>query len=608
MFEHPLGLIALLALPAIAYLHLFRRKFQPRTVSALFLWSDESRTPISGRQRERLPKSLSLACELLAALCLALALAGPRGCSERQAEHLVVTLDGSASMGARARGGRTVADDARVRVEERIRALPNGSRVTVVQSGARPDVIVGPAAFPKEALRGLERYVPTAMHHDLAPSLALALQISGGGRVWCVTDALAQEVLQDDVEVLALGAPSDNVAIVHASRAAGFGANAERDSVELTLASFASVERDVQVTAVLPLEGDRAVSEAKSVRLQPRERRTLRFEIASAAGPLEVRIDDDALAIDDRAWLAPLPRRTVSLRAELSESNTRALRLASGSSATLGRWLDLAEDVREAPDATSAHVLLTDGAPGGPATWTIEFAPLGAERKEFIGPFLADKRQPLLAGTTLEGIVWSTDPGVRLSGAPLVSAGNLPILVEDRRDGARAFVFAIDPSRSSLQRSLDWPILLANLIEMRRAELPGASATNLYVGDEVLWRAATSEMAVLRLVGPRLEREITERPVTALAAFERPGLYALERGGQTVARFGVTFSDATESDLSTRTSGERPSTAASASARPTTSWIALLFLVLALAALLADWWVLGERSTTSPAHAVRGSW
>jgi hypothetical protein len=38
MFATPLGLLALLAIPAIVAIHLFRRRFPVRPVAGLFLW------------------------------------------------------------------------------------------------------------------------------------------------------------------------------------------------------------------------------------------------------------------------------------------------------------------------------------------------------------------------------------------------------------------------------------------------------------------------------------------------------------------------------------------------------------------------------------------
>src|SRR5439155_8118609 len=142
-----LGLLALLAIPAILALHLFKRRFRPQVVSALFLWGGAERMPLSGRKRERLQSSLSLWSEILAAICLALAFSGPQGCTQQASEHLVIVLDASASLGAHA-ATETFRDRVVQCVEERVRALPPGSRVTLIESGTRPSLLAGPAAFP----------------------------------------------------------------------------------------------------------------------------------------------------------------------------------------------------------------------------------------------------------------------------------------------------------------------------------------------------------------------------------------------------------------------------------------------------------------------------
>jgi hypothetical protein len=96
------------------------------------------------------------------------------------------------------------------------------------------------------------------------------------------------------------------------------------------------------------------------------------------------------------------------------------------------------------------------------------------------------------------------------------------------------------------------------------------------------------------------EREITERAVTVLDGFDQPGLYTLERNGQVVARFGVRFQDAHESDLRALSSGARETTVAAATAPPVGSWIDMLLIGLVVAALLLDWFLLDR-----PHSAVR---
>ena len=48
MFATPLGLLALLAIPAIVAIHLFRRRFPVRPVAGLFLWQVMRQTPEEG--------------------------------------------------------------------------------------------------------------------------------------------------------------------------------------------------------------------------------------------------------------------------------------------------------------------------------------------------------------------------------------------------------------------------------------------------------------------------------------------------------------------------------------------------------------------------------
>src|SRR3989442_10262806 len=100
MFTTPLGLLALLAIPAIVAIHLFRRRFPTRPVAGLFLWQVVRQTPESGGKISKLPVTASLILECLAALAFALIIAGARLQPAGVSEHLVVLLDDSASMAA----------------------------------------------------------------------------------------------------------------------------------------------------------------------------------------------------------------------------------------------------------------------------------------------------------------------------------------------------------------------------------------------------------------------------------------------------------------------------------------------------------------------------
>ena len=81
-FANPWGLLGLLALPAIAVIHLFHRRFPPLPIAGLHLWGVETRKESPGRKRERLPLTRTLLLELLAALLLTLLIADPRDAAD----------------------------------------------------------------------------------------------------------------------------------------------------------------------------------------------------------------------------------------------------------------------------------------------------------------------------------------------------------------------------------------------------------------------------------------------------------------------------------------------------------------------------------------------
>jgi len=647
VFLHPLGLLALAAVPAVVALHLYRRRYEPRTVSALFLWSTEDRTEAAGRKREPLRRSRSFWFEVLAALALALVFAGPRPLVMREARHLVLVLDSSASLGARDSRG-SLRDEALAIARERIRSLPRDSRVTLLVSSVRPELLAGPAALPMEALEALETFEPGRAHHDLGATLSLALELSGSRAVTLITDTIDVGAVPPEVEIVALGRPAPNAGIVAVSRRRDTGGSAlasaldgstpegtsstAAERVSLTLASFA--ERAIERTLRLETE-DGAVFATRAVRLEPRAETHLSFDLPDGAPPLIARLVApasaagsaattpsnpsahlDALAADDIAWLAPAPRRMLRLASTLPAALGAALGVDTPARpSNIDRWLDLVPEAIDAINPAVAHLVLSAALPlpsEASAAWTLAIAAPGEERTHFIGPFLTDPTHPLLQGVTLEGIVWSAAANVTLVGAPFVSAGDQPIATEIREGARVAWLLNLDAARSSLHRSPDWPILLANAAEARRAALPGAAATTLALGEPLRYRV--ERPTTLRWTKASGEagtpREMRVADLLTLDDIDLPALYELAEldasGNPTSStHVGVSLCDRSESDLSTRSSGVRAAIADEATVRAGFSWIEVALLTLALACIALDWWALAPGSTASSPRASR---
>jgi Ca-activated chloride channel family protein len=585
-FGAPLGLLALLALPAIVILHLFRRRLRQRRVAGLFLFREGPLVASAGRRRTRLMRSLSLLCELLAALCAALLLGGldlGAGGSER---HLVVVLDDSASMSAIGPDG-SPADRARAAVAA---AAQQAGRVTLVLTGARPTLRLGPRESSALAAQALADWTPSQPAHDPGPALALALELAGPeDRMLVLTDD-PQLQPPPRCELAAVGAPLGNAALLSARRLA-------RPGGETLLADVGWWGPTAGETTLRVESAAGASLLARSVALEPGQVAHLSLDLTASREDLWVRLSDDALALDNEALLLPEPARTVRVASLLDAEAARLL--------ALERALAALEGVETVTDPAAADLLVT-GAPGALAQGRTELvvgAP-GAERNEWIGPFLMDRRHPLVSGLSLQGVVWSAAPG-ELDGVPLVLAGRQPLLAEAVEGSATRVLVDLDPARSNFAQSPDWPILLANVVERARATLPGPELVNVRVGDALVWRPPHGDVeAACELVGPDGARQPSRggRPVVFEA--RRTGLHVLEREGAPLARYSVRFADARESDLSGRgarsEAARQPPQAAGAGAaaiahgsagRVEARWLAALMLL----AVAGDWLALRRR-------------
>lgn len=598
MFTTPLGLVALLGVPLVLALHLFQRRFPPREVSALFLWREHDQSSPAGRRRQKLVRTPSFWCELLAALLLGLALGGPQACGSQPAEHLVVVLDASASMTARPPGqtdASSLADQARSAVTERIDELPADSRCTLISSGRRPQLLAGPAALPGEAKDALDRWIPGLGSHGPEDTLALATEVSGGGSVLFVTDHAPPSSLPPAVELLAIGRPAGNLAIAAASRTRSSDGQGER--VTFVVQSFDERPRHAQLELSLAQpDGTKAAAiKTLALDLEPGGRVTQTIELPRLEEPLKLSLPPDALELDNHAWLVPNPERILNLATTLSPELCRALGLTSSAAddpgaASIDRLLQLIPSSTLAPSPETAHLVIAGAETGGPRTWTLALEAPGPERVDLLGPFLKALGSPLVQGTTLQGIVWSHAAGFEPPGEPLISAGNTPLYTR----AGRVFHLSLDPTRSTLMRSPDWPILLTNLAEARRAELPGPARTNLRTGGELVYRVL--EPSHFRLSGVSIDPiEADAREELLLAMPPRPGLFELEVGAfaapdaapRTQLLAVNLFGDA-ESDLRGLESLHTRSELDVALEETATSWLQALLVCAALAALVLD--------------------
>jgi hypothetical protein len=201
---------------------------------------------------------------------------------------------------------------------------------------------------------------------------------------------------------------------------------------------------------------------------------------------------------------------------------------------------------------------------------------------------------------TLEGVVWSAPRLPALGGAPLVSAGDEVLFSEERDDARSIWRIKLDVKRATLARSPDWPILLSNLAEARRAQLPGFSRTSVRIGESLVYRAgaelaSATPAAMYVLTAPSgKSREISPRAELWIDGVEEAGVHTLALGGAQLGEFAASFVDGRESDLSSLSSGLWPADAAGDRPELDFSWIELALAAGALAFVLLDFHVLAR--------------
>ena len=212
---------------------------------------------------------------------------------------------------------------------------------------------------------------------------------------------------------------------------------------------------------------------------------------------------------------------------------------------------------------------------------------------------------------TLDGVVWSgAVPLVRDAVRPVVSNGDQVLVgmpIGPTRTGT-AILFNLDLDRTNLIRSPDWPILISNLVEMRRQSLPGPERWNYRSGEWVRVRLDRDPKGPLRYRCGAVERALPAGRQLEFIAPSPGGLLQILEGDQVLFEIGVNFLDEVETALRQSVDGRcRRSSPTSPACAPRAGAASdpLFWILLAIggAAMLVNWCLLsaGPPSARGPA-------
>lgn len=579
---NPFGLLALLALPIIIGIHLFRRRFRPRPVAGLFLYGHQPQVPASGRTRSRLRRTLSLLCELLAALAITWYLSDPHLADRDQARHLVLVLDSRLRLHARDTDGSTAEVRARAAAGAAIAALDRDDRVTLIASGAPPRLLAGPGARPAAARAAIDGWHADRAWHELDEAIALAIELGGSGAQVSTVSDRVPEGLPKSVGALACGRAASTSGIADARWLRD--GQGERLTVRL-LAQGGSGDRHLAV-----VDARNAVLSQQVVALTAGTPVVLTIAVAPGldeGASLGLRLlGDDPFPDDDAVTLLRPAPRHVSVRIELPETLAAPVRKA----------ITANTDAVEVAAGQAAHLLITaEDAPPPQGSWRMQVTAGAAQ--PVLGPFLARSGDPLLADLDCTGVLWSGGGAVPRDQEALLLAGDTVLIGGSRRGRDRLLILSCEPSRSTLTRHSAWPVLWANLVAARSAALPGPRDPNLALGASVRFPLppGVREAVLLDPDGGRAVLRADADGEILIPGLERPGIHRLlQREGENekpwIALNGLAL-DPRQADLAGAVTAvqDAASTGRSTVERERGPLAHLLPLVLAAALALTAW-------------------
>lgn len=622
----PSGLLLLGLLVPLVVLYILKIQRRRRVVASTWLWAEAQRDLMARSPWRRLRARIPLVLQALALLALGLAFARPatRG-RALTGDHVAIILDVSASMSARADGAaagvdpRTRLDLAKAAARDILASLAPGGDALVLEAG-RDARLLAPLDRDKVRLAAVvDRATPREVEGDLGAAVALAVdrlqRLGGSRRVVVITDGnLARPASLSGaalpLEIITVGAPVDNAAIVRVDVRAGTDPVLGTPEVQgfLVVENFGRAPRPLYVT--MREQNVEGVLASRREVIAPGERRAVQLDFHPAPGDRNKGLvfeisPHDAMPADDVAYArVPAGDQLPVFLAGASPWMERALaadsmvELRAGTMADLGaagfdRDTFVVIDGACPPSPPGGDLLIVHPPPGACFGTTVGAV---VEHPELTSWETADPRLRFL---TLEGVHVARanllEPGGPLARLVSVRAGALVTDISTSARSGTLVGFDVGDSDWPLQAS--FVLFVRNLLEQARAHR-AHGVTGAARAGEPLRVGLPATATEVEATGPGGERlEVARRgDLAVISDPARVGFYRVSwRGPQAGSTLvPVNLTSAAESDLTPRplaVDAARVTVSAAAPPDAHDEWAWALAL-LALALVVLDVWYL----------------
>ncbi|HEX7064600.1 MAG TPA: BatA and WFA domain-containing protein, partial [Bacillales bacterium] len=230
--------------------YFFKKQFDRRPVSSVYLWEQTVREWETNRWWKRLQRSLLLLLQILAMLFLIFSLARPFGYGKGiTGDHLVIVIDSSASMAVQEDNG-TRFELAKDKTLSLLESLTAEQAVTLIVAKKIPQLLETKTFDLERAAEEIQNLKLSYQHADLKGSVRLAESLAGDhGEVHIFTDHLQQKQLKgvevhSKIRVHNIGVSQPNLSV----EAFGVRVSGETVSAVITVENEGDHSKDTVVS------------------------------------------------------------------------------------------------------------------------------------------------------------------------------------------------------------------------------------------------------------------------------------------------------------------------------------------------------------------------
>jgi len=576
---NPLGLLALLGIPAVLAIHFLQRKAVELPVSTLFLLDRTHRDAASGRRLERIIPSIPLWMQLLAVLLLAWFLAEPRLQKSGSVQRIAVVLDSSASMGV-------FKNDAIARLAAELPGFQGPAstvELTVIESAPnRPRLYAGSSIDELKAV--LEKWQPLDGLTDPTQALRLARSlVSREGTVIYLTDTPADS-LPFEARLIAVGDPVENVGFTGVTFATEEGALVWRALVRNYSKTAADRTWSIQTAT--------GGTEPRKIRLDPGALITLQSAFPADAKNVRLVLTPDRFPLDDTLPLvAPKPKSLALFTATSPAFADLTEKLLSA--------LDAAVPTNDAATAdlsiTSYDLLDPVLPPGNSVIFVEDSTRSGAYLK---GGILAEPH-PLLDSLNWQSLL--VRETIELDRIPsdtvILWQDKRPLIFLREKAVTRQLCFNFDLRLSNASNQPAFIVLLHRFAESIREAKVAPTSANLETGQPI--KITSAPDLPLQIAATDLAGKPLPIPSSTSLAPATPCFLTIRQNETPLLDAAVFFADTREADSSScgksaPAANANPSTI-ERHTQPDPLW--RVWILLLIAALLVSWKFTAGRAT-----------